>query len=585
MCATGYGIRRSKDLRARSRKFLNLTNERKNMSTKTNFKRVALVAVASLGLGVLTSVAPANAAAGVFGAITGNVTTNACSALDADGAVAADFTQASNVTYLTVPVGTTITFTGTAAAQEYRIGGDAGVGLFTSSTADATTEVIISRGGTLASVQAAVENTDTFSITAQAVGDLTLKSYDDAADSTAADSIYVTVVASCATGTFSLSKSKVELQTTYSAADTLIDEAVGTTDGKVLYLSTRLNNGYSAAMPAGTWVVQATGDAVVGISTANSAPTCGAVNLAAAVDDGDYVNVAVCQGTDYAPWAGNITISYNGKVLVTKSAAITGDLASIKVSSPTIAKAGGVTTYLAFVTTAYDSAGNLVSVDPAVVSTTLNQYVTNVVAPATSASDVTIVGNGVTCGLLAGSAKVKLYAANNAGAYIYSNEWEHFCAGGTYTYTASMDKASYQPGDLATVTITAKDSKGNLVYGAGADAAGDTAADSARSNLLGATTLHSVAGSNLDPVVAMAAGDAFVNGVKTYKFKVGQYEGSYQMVVSLPDVATDSAKTIAYTVKSASTAVSNADVLKAIVSLIASINKQIAALQKALLKK
>ena len=35
------------------------------MSTKTTFKRIALVAVASLGLGVLTSVAPANAA--VFG--------------------------------------------------------------------------------------------------------------------------------------------------------------------------------------------------------------------------------------------------------------------------------------------------------------------------------------------------------------------------------------------------------------------------------------------------------------------------------------------------------------------------------------
>jgi hypothetical protein len=38
-------------------------------------------------------------------------------------------------------------------------------------------------------------------------------------------------------------------------------------------------------------------------------------------------------------------------------------------------------------------------------------------------------------------------------------------------------------------------------------------------------------------------------------------------------------------VKSTSTAVTNADVLKAIVSLIASINKQIAALQKAILKK
>jgi trimeric autotransporter adhesin len=38
------------------------TIERKQMSTKTNFKRIAVVAVASLGLGVFTSIAPANAA-------------------------------------------------------------------------------------------------------------------------------------------------------------------------------------------------------------------------------------------------------------------------------------------------------------------------------------------------------------------------------------------------------------------------------------------------------------------------------------------------------------------------------------------
>jgi hypothetical protein len=43
--------------------------------------------------------------------------------------------------------------------------------------------------------------------------------------------------------------------------------------------------------------------------------------------------------------------------------------------------------------------------------------------------------------------------------------------------------------------------------------------------------------------------------------------------------------TVAYKVTTGSTGVSNADVLKAIVSLIASINKQIAALQKALLKR
>jgi hypothetical protein len=47
---------------AKTRKFLILTNERKKMSTKTTFKRIALVAVAAMSTGVLTSVAPASAA-------------------------------------------------------------------------------------------------------------------------------------------------------------------------------------------------------------------------------------------------------------------------------------------------------------------------------------------------------------------------------------------------------------------------------------------------------------------------------------------------------------------------------------------
>jgi len=51
---------RATHLKAATRKFLVTTNERKQMSTKTNFKRIALVAVAALGLGVLSSV-PAKA--------------------------------------------------------------------------------------------------------------------------------------------------------------------------------------------------------------------------------------------------------------------------------------------------------------------------------------------------------------------------------------------------------------------------------------------------------------------------------------------------------------------------------------------
>jgi len=47
---------RATHLEAATRKFLVATNERKQMSTKTTFKRITLVAVASLGLGLLSSV-------------------------------------------------------------------------------------------------------------------------------------------------------------------------------------------------------------------------------------------------------------------------------------------------------------------------------------------------------------------------------------------------------------------------------------------------------------------------------------------------------------------------------------------------
>jgi len=47
---------RATHLEAATRKFLVTTNERKQMSTKTNFKRIALVAIAAVGLGLLSSV-------------------------------------------------------------------------------------------------------------------------------------------------------------------------------------------------------------------------------------------------------------------------------------------------------------------------------------------------------------------------------------------------------------------------------------------------------------------------------------------------------------------------------------------------
>jgi len=170
---------------------------------------------------------------------------------------------------------------------------------------------------------------------------------------------------------------------------------------------------------------------------------------------------------------------------------------------------------------------------------------------------------------------LKLRYTNAALVSIYSPEFSITCGESSYTYSASLDKASYVPGDIATLTVTSKGAFGNVVKDGQAlstQAAG-----------------MSIAGSNLTAVIAPTVTDTFTAGVKTYKFVVGSTEGSYNLVVDLSSLNSSSkpqsAVTIPYKISTGVTTVSNADVLKSIVALIASINKQIQALQKLILKR
>jgi hypothetical protein len=93
---------RATHLEAATRKFLVTTNERTQMSSTTNFKRVALVAVAALGLGVLSS-APSQA---VIPEASIAVTTTAGTSGQTQGAAAMDSSTAGTVS---------LSFTATAA--------------------------------------------------------------------------------------------------------------------------------------------------------------------------------------------------------------------------------------------------------------------------------------------------------------------------------------------------------------------------------------------------------------------------------------------------------------------------------------
>jgi hypothetical protein len=118
-----------------------------------------------------------------------------------------------------------------------------------------------------------------------------------------------------------------------------------------------------------------------------------------------------------------------------------------------------------------------------------------------------------------------------------------------------------------TLTITAKDSAGRMAY--------DDETIGTNTIAVGGTTT----------LTTIATTDTFLNGVKTYKFAAGSTASGYGWSVDISSGSSQSAITGTVNITAPAGGVSNADVLKAIVSLIASINKQIAALQKALLKR
>jgi hypothetical protein len=297
---------------------------------------------------------------------------------------------------------------------------------------------------------------------------------------------------------------------------------------------------------------------------------------ATSYDGDEYDTIFIAQGVANAAIDSVLTITVNGAAWLTKSFTLLGDVAKITLSGTETAVGGGIYadaseddgTIGLKVT---DALGRLLASQTASVSaTSYNNSVTGFEAFTTGTSTSLATDIGYTCSSTEGSADVTVTLKNAALATITSNAFKVWCTEGADSFTASLDKATYVPGDIATLTITAKSPKGN------------PAADS---STVGSTAKPvAIVGSNMTAVTAPTNANTFTNGVKKYTFIVGSTEGAYQLAVDLP-VISSTAVAIPYTIKASSATVSNADVLKSIVSLIASINKQIQALQKLILKR
>jgi hypothetical protein len=401
------------------------------------------------------------------------------------------------------------------------------------------------------------------------------------------------------------SASKPSTNTTAGAVatdSTLAESAAYLANGATGYVAARAMDSSSTALiitSSATWGATATNGAIVSFDGSFS-PASSAVY---ATSSNGYALVYVAQGAANKDKAVDtvVTITYNGTELGKRTLKFTGAPVKITIDSAN-AGVGGSEADNALLAgyEITDAAGNLLT-SAGAGSTGATANNTPVLATAgivvdPTQSQVTAVSNisdeasgyngvfGWTCGVGSGSAKVYLYYINAVTlAKIASNTHDAACAYGVRKYEASLDKASYAPGEVATLTITATDKNGKAVYDySGTAGAGEDLGTLAKSPEI---TLP-----QMTAVSAPTWSDEFAGGKKTYKFTVGTTEGSFSGIVNLPDHNSSTygvaAKTVAYKVAAAATgAVSNADVLKAIVSLIASINKQIAALQKALLKR
>jgi hypothetical protein len=413
--------------------------------------------------------------------------------------------------------------------------------------------------------------------------------------------ITVTVVAAGASGTYNAGNSFFSIQAIGSDASTVADalyenQARGGNEIRVNYdLTDALGTAGTGNLPATTSVVaQITSGACVVGSTAGS----GTLPLIAELGNtGDFF---VAASDSAVATKCTLAIAVDGTVRATKDLTFQGPPAKITVTKPYIGKTAtantlGASTGMGLVTVT-DSAGNVLGgVAVSADATTFGSVVSNAAISnggftSSRASDTaTSVRRNAsagstpsflefTCTALGGSTTIKLKTTLSNGTSISSDAIPVSCASDVNTYTASLDKASYVPGDIATLTITAKDSSGRLTNDAAVLGSGTT------------TQAPVTSGSNMTAVTAAASTDTFSSGVKTYRFVVGATTGSYNMIVDLPywnatSTVGQTAVTVAYKIASSTTEVSNAEVLKSIVALIASINKQIQALQKLILKR
>ena len=547
------------------------------MSNKTLKQRIALVAASALTAGFLSVVATpsANAFNTEDGYISG---TSGSTGLIAAGTIASNTADTTKTGVILSTGSLVLTIASTAAVVTVGAGAS-----------------ITAASGTITADQTCTTATNGQTVTIKPTGAVgstfTVSVYSDNACADAAtltERAVVTIAGSDASGTAVAANSYVNwtangstTATTESAAD-----AADVTGG-LLYIYVQLRDAYKANVTStsGALIATASAGAVVKIDASGLA-TAGTATTAVSAASPAALYVSVGEATAGAGWKGTVTISYNGVVMATKAGVITGKPSKLTIAALKVGKNNGSASAAALSYQVTDTAGNNVVVPFADIVYSSSTNTALVSAAAGSVVNTTdTVGNATfTCANSAttvGTTDLVLQTTLSDGTIIKSNALTVRCGGAAAKYTASWDKASYAQGDVAILTVSFTD-----LVGAPANSYDAVSAD----------TNQVITALQMERVTAhSAAATPGSSSTIAYTFTVGTASGAvpgaYNAVISYPTVNTagSSIKTgniaAGYSVSAGAAVVSNADVLKSIVALIASINKQIQALQKLILKR
>ena len=545
-------VKQARLLQAEPRIVRGSTIERKQMSTKTTFKRIALVTVAALGFGVM-SVAPSSAIINsdtlTLSAATAAQTTaetyTATSATVTLGFLAGEANDSMSVTASLVSGPSTSTslpylrLIETASAIVDSTTGVIG-GIAAGTAIAPNTKTVVGRSGAaVAQVSAkyAVYLATTNATTAPTVvGTYVVKltpalhGGTTGGGNATAQTLTITVTAAptldtvVATATSILNKGET---VTATEDATVTGDKTASNTVAAATIVTSFKNAAGSAVTAESFTASISGAGTLGIGRlgtgqASFDETYTAIGRDITVKNGDYVLVF----PDGTSGVGTVTIkSKAGLTLATEKLTFFGDIATIvaTVVKPVIgvrAETGVITAV------AKDAAGTIVDAPTLYITSGTTTIISQSYAGATTSA--LGVATFPLTGVKAGTASIVVSNGSTAALSTVSAAAVSVRVGGGAAeldgLVVAFDKTSYAPGELATVTVTPKDA-------AGLNLADETYTVFATGGLVASYTLPT--GSEVITGVTTlnggVAGAGTKAGVATYKIYMPSIEGDFKL--------------------------------------------------------